>query len=124
MEEKIEGIFEDEEEFLELYQEMVDDDTPLDFFVEAFSDSEDWEDFLDILQEASNISVAKKHGVGTAKKFKKIKDKYKSNTNISISVDKDGKITKKKKDKTKSRKMARILKQNRRKGKSQSKTNT
>ena len=124
MEENIEGIFEDEEEFLELYREMVDDDIPLDFFVEAFSDSEDWEDFLDILQEASNIDVAKKHGVGKAKKFKKLKDKYKSNKNISVSVDKDGNITKKKKDKTKSRKMGRILKQNRRKGRSQSKKST
>jgi hypothetical protein len=123
MEENIEGIFEDEEEFLELYQE-IGDDAPLDFFTEAFSDSENWEDFLDILHEASNIGVAKKHGVATAKKYKKLKDKLKTNTNITVSVDKSGKVVKKKKDKTKGRKMARILKQNRRKGKSQSKKST
>ena len=121
MEEIIEGVFEDEEEFLELYREMVDDDTPLDFFTEAFSDSYTWEDFLDILQEASNIAVAKKHGVSTAKKYKKLKDKLKGNKNITVSVDKSGKIVKKKKDKQKARKMARTLKQNRRKGKSKSK---
>ena len=120
MEEIIEGVFEDEEEFLELYREMVDDDTPLDFFTEAFSDSYTWEDFLDILQEATNIAVAKKHGVSTAKKYKKLKDKLKGNKNITVSVDKSGKIVKKKKDKQKARKMARTLKQNRRKRKSKS----
>ena len=124
MEELIEGIYEDEEEFLELYQEMVDDDTPLEFFAEAFSDSEDWEDFLDILAEKSRIDIAKKHGVSSLKKYDRLSKRFKDNPNVTISVDKEGKVTKKQKDKTKARGQARTLKANRRKGRTTSRRST
>ena len=124
MEELVEGIYEDEEEFLGLYQEMVDDDTPLEFFAEAFSDSEDWEDFLDILAEKSRIDIAKKHGVSSLKKYDRLSKRFKDNPNVTISVDKEGKVTKKQKDKTKARGQARTLKANRRKGRTTSRRST
>ena len=55
------------------------------------------------------------------KKYKKMKSKFAGNKNVTISVDKSGKVTKKKKDKQKARKMARVLKKVRTKGKGKSK---
>ena len=65
------------------------------------------------IQEKSGISVAKDHGVTTAKKFNKMKSKY--GNDYTISVDKSGKVTKKKKNKSESRKKGMSLRKARRK---------
>ena len=65
------------------------------------------------IQEKTGISVAKDHGVTTAKKFNKMKSKY--GNDYTISVDKSGKVTKKKKNKSESRKKGMSLRKARRK---------